>query len=193
MRIKEKRSSVQKCPQIFVVILRCSTNSQVKAKKIIIIKRSSSQKFHEIRCESTKATKKQFLLANSRTISTNLRVLDFNLHSSSPKPANFFGAQSSLGKAQAVIWEGHGSGMPPRGARPGLMGARGWFHRLNASSFGFHLAEGDSVERSDCNASQGTFCFQFSIVFQFYRYIPFTDVESSRTHFEVLGLEASSP
>ena len=32
VRIKEKRSSGQKFPQIFVVILWCSTNSQVKAK-----------------------------------------------------------------------------------------------------------------------------------------------------------------
>ena len=49
------------------------------------------------------------------------------------------------------------------------------------------------MERSDRNVLQGTFCFQLSTVFQFYCYIPFTEVESSRTHFEVLGLEASSP
>ena len=47
---------------------RFSTNPKVKTKK----KRSSSPKFHEIRCESSKTTKKQFLLANSRAISTNL-------------------------------------------------------------------------------------------------------------------------
>ena len=65
-----------------------------------------------------KLRKKQFLLANSRTISTNLRVLGLDLHSSSPEPVNFFEAQSSLGKAHAVIWEGHSYGMPP--VVPGL-------------------------------------------------------------------------
>ena len=34
---------------------------------------------------------------------TNLGI---DLHSSSPEPINFFGAQSSLGGAQAVIWGG---------------------------------------------------------------------------------------
>ena len=43
-------------------------------------KRSSSQKRHEIRCQSTKNTN-----------------LGLDLHSSSPEPVNFFGAQSSLG------------------------------------------------------------------------------------------------
>ena len=60
-------------------------------------KRSSSQKFYDIPWESTKITKKQFLLANSRALKTNLEVLRLDLHSSSPEPANFFGAQSSLG------------------------------------------------------------------------------------------------
>ena len=73
------------------------------------------------------------------------------------------------------------------------MGTRGWFQRSGSSSFEFLLAEGDSVERSDRNVFQGTFCFQLSTVFQFYCYIPFTEVESLKTHFEVLGLEASSP
>ena len=50
-------------------------------------KRSSSQKCHEIRSQSTKITK--ILLAN-----TNLGL---DLHSSSPEPVNFFRAQSSLG------------------------------------------------------------------------------------------------
>ena len=63
-------------------------------------KRSPSPTFHEIRCESTKTTKKQFLLANSRTISTNLGVLGLDLHSSSLERVNFFGAQSSLGRAR---------------------------------------------------------------------------------------------
>ena len=73
------------------------------------------------------------------------------------------------------------------------MGARSLFQRFGFSPFEFLVAEGDSVERSDRNALQDRFCFQLSTVFQFYCYIPFTEVESSRTHFEVLGLEASSP
>ena len=81
-----------------------------------------------------KNKKKQLLLINSRAISNILRVLGFDLHSSSPKPVNFFGAQSSLGWAQlsfrgeqAVSWGGtishlgghkqsfggHAPGMPP--------------------------------------------------------------------------------
>ena len=139
--------------------------------------------FHKIRCESTKTTKKQFLLANSRTISTSLGVLGLDLHSSSHESVNFFGAQSSLGGAR------------PRNAPPyrrvALMGTRGWFHRSGSSSFELLLAEGDSVERSDRNVLQGTFCFHLSTAFPFYCYIPFTEVESSRTHFEVLGLKAS--
>ena len=48
------------------------------------------------------------------------------------------------------------------------------------------------MERSDRNVLQGTFCFQLSTAFHFYCYIPFAEVESSGTHFKVLGLEASS-
>ena len=78
-------------------------------------KRSSSQKCHEIRCQSTKTTK--IPLAN-----TNLGL---DLHSSSSEPVNFFGAQSSLGgaqflfgEAQAVIWGGTAPECPP--VAPGL-------------------------------------------------------------------------
>ena len=53
-------------------------------------KRSSSQKCHEIRCQSTKITK--IPLANTNS--------GLNLHSSSPEPVNFFGAQSWLGGAR---------------------------------------------------------------------------------------------
>ena len=74
-----------------------------------------------IRCESTKITKKQFLLANCSAVNTNLGVLGLNLHSSSPKPVNFFGAQSSLegaqfsfGGAQAVIWGARPQNAPSR-------------------------------------------------------------------------------
>ena len=67
------------------------------------------------------------------------------------------------------------------------MGTRGWFQRSGSSSFELLLAEGDSVERSDRNVLQGTFCFQLSTVFPFYCYIPFTEVESSRTHLTSLA------
>ena len=64
----------------------------------------------------TKITKKQFLLTNSRAISTILRVSDLDLHSSSPELINFFGAQSSLGEAQ-LSFGGHKQSFG--GARPG--------------------------------------------------------------------------
>ena len=57
----------------------CRNRKQVISKK----KSSSSQNRHEIRCQSTKNT-----------------TLSLDLHSSSPEPVNFFGAQSSLGGAQ---------------------------------------------------------------------------------------------
>ena len=65
-----------------------------KEKKKKRKKRSSSQKCHEIRCQSTKITK--IPVANTS--------LGLDMHSCSPEPVNFFGAQSSLGGAQAVIW-----------------------------------------------------------------------------------------
>ena len=72
--------------------------------------------FYEIRCESTKITK-------IRVANTNL---GHDLHSSSPEPLNFFGAQSSLGGAQfsfggaqAVIWGGTAPECPP--VVPGLL------------------------------------------------------------------------
>ena len=49
---------------------------------------------------------------------TNLGVSGLDLHSNSPKPVNFFGAQSSLGGPKQSFG-GHGPGMPPRGAGPG--------------------------------------------------------------------------
>ena len=80
------------------------------------IKRSLSQKFYEIRCESTKITKKQFLLANSRAVNTKLVVLGLDLQSSSPEPVNFFGARSSLGGAQFSF--GGGTSSHLRGTAP---------------------------------------------------------------------------
>ena len=88
-------------------------------------KRPSSQKFYETRCESTKITKSQFLLANSRAVNPNLGVVGQDLHSSSPEPVNFFGAQSLFGEGHNFClgghmqsFEGHGPGMPP--VAPGL-------------------------------------------------------------------------
>ena len=69
--------------------------NKVKTKK----KRSSSQKFYEIRCESTKITK-------IRIVNTNLGVSGLDLYSNSPEPVNFFGAQSSLMGAQ-FLFGGH--------------------------------------------------------------------------------------
>ena len=144
-----------------------------------------------------KLRKKQFLLANSGAISTNLGVLGLDLHSSSPERVNFFRNSPRLGGTNSHLG-GHGPGMPPRGTRPALMGTKGWFQRSGLSSFEFLLAEGDSVERSDHNVLQGTCCFQLSTAFPFY--CLHSEVESSRTslasstssrtHFEVLGLQA---
>ena len=74
--------------------------------------------------ESTKTTKKQFLLANSRAVNINLGVLGLDLHSSSPEPVYFFGHSPRLGGgiifvwgAQAVIW-GARPRNAPRGAGP---------------------------------------------------------------------------
>ena len=48
--------------------------------------------------------------------------LGLDLHSSSPEPGNFFGAQSSLGGAQ-FSFGGHGPGMPPVAPGLGIMPA----------------------------------------------------------------------
>ena len=87
----------------FSQILKCRTKK----------KRSSSEKFYEIRCESTKITK-------MRAVNTNSGVLGLDLHSNSPEPINFFGAQSSLGGAQFSF----GGARPrnaPRVAGPGSL------------------------------------------------------------------------
>ena len=76
-------------------------------------KRFSLQNFYEIRCESTKITK-------IRAVNTNLGVLGLDLHSNSPEPGNFFGAQFSLGGAQ-FSFGGHKQsfgGARPRNAPP---------------------------------------------------------------------------
>ena len=118
VKTKKKKVFVPKFPQILVVVskfLRFFTNFEVKTEKKVL---------HEIRCNSTKITKKQFLLTNSRAVNTNLGFLGLDLHSSSPKPVNFFGAHSSLG--------GHGLGMPP--VAPGLLQSSSLFLRASVSS-----------------------------------------------------------
>ena len=55
-----------------------------------------------------------------RAVNTNLGVLGFDLHSKSPEPVNFFGAQSSLGGVQ-FSFGGHKQsfgGARPRNAPP---------------------------------------------------------------------------
>ena len=63
-----------------------------------------------------KSTKKQFLLTNSGVITSILGVSGLELHSSSTKPVNFFGAQLSLGGAQ--FSRGGGGTILVWGARP---------------------------------------------------------------------------
>ena len=73
---------------------KISTNSAFRLKLLSIFHeflredrkktRSLVQKIYEIRCESTKTRKKQFLLANFTAVNTNLGVLDLDSRSSSP-------------------------------------------------------------------------------------------------------------
>ena len=109
-------------PQILVVVSIFFHEFFIEDQK----KRSLSQKFYETQCESTKTTKKQYLLANSKAINTNLVVLGLDLHSSSPERVNFFGAQSSFGKGHHFRLGGTSIHLgstapecpPPRGAGP---------------------------------------------------------------------------
>ena len=61
-----------------------------QTKKVKTKKRSSSQKFYEIRCESTKITK-------MRAVNPNLGVLGLNLHSNSPSLLTSSGHSPLLG------------------------------------------------------------------------------------------------
>ena len=102
--LAENRSSPQKkvfieIPRNFAAKYRWSSKKKEK--------RSSSQKCHEIRGQSTKILK-------IPVTNTNLGL---NLHSSSPKSVNFFGAQSSLGGHKQSLG-GHVPGMPPCGIMP---------------------------------------------------------------------------
>ena len=72
--------------------------SEDQKKKIL------SQNIYEIRYESTKITK-------IWAVKTNLKVLGLELHSNSPEPVNFFGAQSSVlaWGSTIFIWGGTSS------------------------------------------------------------------------------------
>ena len=101
-----KISSNSSCRlKILAIFLELLSKDQKK-------KRSSSQNFYEIRCEYTKILK-------IRAVNTNLGVLSLDLHSNSPEPVNFFGAQSLRRGAQFSFgghkqsFGGHGPGMPP--------------------------------------------------------------------------------
>ena len=96
---KRKKGLRPKISQILVVVskfLRFSTKSEMKTKT----KRSSSQNLNEIQRKFTKTTKTQFLRTNSRAVNTNLGILGLDLHFSSLEPVNFFGTQSSFGRAR---------------------------------------------------------------------------------------------
>ena len=120
--------STEKCEdQKKVFNSKMSTNSGCRLKMLAIFheflsedqkKRSSSKKFCESRCESTKIRK-------IRAVNTNLGVSGLDLHSKNPKPVNFFAAQSSLGEGAQFSFGGHnhsfgghGPGMLP--VAPGL-------------------------------------------------------------------------
>ena len=88
-----------------------SSQNSCDFSRILLVKtkkKSSSQKFYEIWCDSTKITK-------IRAVNTNLGVSGLDLHSNSQEPVNFFGAQSSLG-GTIFVWVGtscHLGGMAP--------------------------------------------------------------------------------
>ena len=115
---KKKRSSVQKFPQILIIVSKLVFHDFLSEDQKKKKKRSSSQKFYEIRCESTKITK-------IRAVNTNLRVSGLDLYSNGPEPVNFFGHSPRLG-GTIFVWGGtsshlgeHGPGMPP--VAPGLV------------------------------------------------------------------------
>ena len=89
-------------PRILVVIFISKVKTKKKTEKFFVPKSTKS--------ESTKITKKQFLLTNSRAISTILRVSGLDLHSSCPEPLISSGHSPRLG--------GHGPECPP--VAPGL-------------------------------------------------------------------------
>ena len=101
------------------------------------IKRSSFQKRHEIRCQSTKITKLPVPNTNS----------GLDLHSSSSESVNFFGAHSSLGGhnfrfgGTSSYLGGHGPGMPPRGAGPGTKHVNFRAHSIGSFGHGCNVPQ----------------------------------------------------
>ena len=65
-----------------------------------------------------KSAKKQFLLMNSRVITSTLGISGLELHYSGSEPVTFFGSQSSLGDGGTIlVWRGTSSDLG--GSRPG--------------------------------------------------------------------------
>ena len=79
-------------------------------------KRSSSQKCHEIQCQSTKITK--IPLANTNWASTNLHSKSPSLFISSGHSPRMGGTIFIWGGTSSQL-KGHGPGMHTRGAEPG--------------------------------------------------------------------------
>ena len=114
----------------FPAEIKNSNGFSVQKQMISKTKRSSSQKCHQIRCQSTNITK-------IPVVNTNLGL---DLHSSIPEPVNFFGAQSllggaqfSFGGAQAVIPGGTAPECPP--LAPGLSRLPSESAKRNFASF----------------------------------------------------------
>ena len=109
-KVNSKKKVFTEIQRDFSAEFRNSSGFSARKKVTSKKKRSSSQKFCKIRGKSTKIT-------NMRVPNTNFGL---DLHSSSPDPINFFGAQSSLGGAQfsfggaeTLIWGGTAPECPP--------------------------------------------------------------------------------
>ena len=108
----KKKIFVSKFPHILVVVSkfsRFSTITEVKTKKKGLRLKISTNSGCQLK------------------ISAILGVLGLDLHPSSPEFVNFFGARSSLGGAQAVIW-----GARPQNAPPWC---RAWFEAFSFYDF----------------------------------------------------------
>ena len=125
--LREVYSSVDQTKKVKtkkkVLSTKIFTNSCCRLKILAIFRefliepppqKKAKKKFLETRFEFTKIA----------AVNTDLGVFGFHLHSSSPEPVNFFGAQSSLGGtifvwgAHAVIWGGTSPECPS--VAPGL-------------------------------------------------------------------------
>ena len=110
---------------------KISTNSRYRLKVLAIFQEFLSK---DQKKEKKRSRPKSFMKSGVSSkitkiwaVNTNLGVLGLDLHSSSPEPVNFFGAQSSLGGGHnfrlggtSSHLGGHGPGMPP--VAPGLSG-----------------------------------------------------------------------